>query len=307
MAAINDSGVSVIIPSYNSAAFLPETLKSVMAQTNPVAEILVVDDGSTDDTEQVVARYSPKVTYIRQSNQGVSAARNLGFEQSRSEWVCFLDADDVWHPNKVARQLEEVRRDSETLFSFTGYYLFGDKSGNCLQSDELKKWDRLKEFLVPTITILPSTAMVRRSVNVRFPQWAKINEDTIYFNELSEIGQFVYLDEPLVGYRKHPSSAQANPDHVLSGCKNMYQWAVERSEYDSSILPRLLGTFVTLLLRAKWKRDWHQYWIFRNFVLSHWKKQELPPEIKEHIFPPLIYRIKDICNSFINSHKNVYG
>lgn len=294
---IKSPRVSVIIPSYNSAVFLSETLESVLAQTHPADEILVVDDGSMDNTEQVAARYSPRVTYIRQSNKGVSAARNLGIEQSQCEWVCFLDADDVWHPNKLARQLEDVRINPETLFSFTGYYLFGNKSGICLLDDTLHKWDSRREFLVPTVTILPSSAMVRRSAAVRFPCWATINEDSIYFNDLAEIGRFTCLNEPLVGYRKHPASAQANPKHILLGCENLYRWATERATDDPSFLPRLLGTFENLLQQAKWKRDWQQYWTFREFALRHWQEKELPAIFRERILPHLAYRLKDIWDS----------
>ena len=296
-AKINNPRVSVVIPSYNSAVFLPETLESVLVQTYPASEILVIDDGSIDNTEQVVAKYSSRVTYVQQSNQGVSAARNLGFNQSCGDWVCFLDADDVWHPNKLSRQLEAVRREPETLFSFTGYYLFGNKSGIWLMGDALQKWNRQREFLVPTVTILPSSAMVRRNVPIRFPCWASINEDSIYFNELVDMGRFSYINEPLVGYRKHPTSAQANPKHVLLGCENLYRWADERTPSDPSCLSRLLNTFVILLQQAKWKRDWLQYWTFHEFVLNHWQEKEIPPVFHERILAPWAYRIKDIWDS----------
>ena len=301
--ATTSQRVSVVIPAYNSAAFLPETLESVLAQTHPPDEIFVVDDGSTDDTKQVAIRYSPHVTYIRQQNQGVSAARNLGIERSKGNWVCFLDADDLWHTNKLARQLEEVQKNPETLFSFTGYYLFGDKSGVWLQGDSLRSWDRRRELLVPTITVNTSSAMVRRSATVRFPHGVSINEDSIYFNELAEVGRFSYLDEPLVGYRKHPTSAQANPKSVLVGCESLYQWALRRAPRDPSCLSRLLGSLDILLRNAKWKRDWKKYWIFREFVVGRWPENELTSAFRERIFPPLVYRLKDMWDSIRSGNK----
>ncbi|MBL9078203.1 MAG: glycosyltransferase family 2 protein [Planctomycetes bacterium] len=97
--------VSVVIPTYNRARLLARAIDSVLAQTQPAAEVLVVDDGSTDDTAAVVARYGTAVRYLSQRNAGVSAARNHGVRQARCEWVAFLDSDDFWLPEKLARQL----------------------------------------------------------------------------------------------------------------------------------------------------------------------------------------------------------
>jgi glycosyltransferase involved in cell wall biosynthesis len=96
---------SVIIPAYNSAATLDLAIESAAAQTIPPAEIIVVDDGSTDDTAAVASRHSPLVRLIRQANAGAGAARNTGVRASSGEWIAFLDADDTWLPEKLERQL----------------------------------------------------------------------------------------------------------------------------------------------------------------------------------------------------------
>src|SRR5262245_39908172 len=100
--------VSVVIPSYNSAAYLPAAIDSVLAQTARDLEVIVVDDGSTDDTPDVVARYGPPVRGIRQANAGVAAARNRGIAEARGRYIAFLDADDTWEPVKLERQLGEL-------------------------------------------------------------------------------------------------------------------------------------------------------------------------------------------------------
>src|SRR5215210_7479587 len=92
--------VSVIIPCYNQAHFLGEAIESVLAQNHPRFEILVVDDGSTDDTSEVAARY-PEVRCLRQENRGLAAARNAGLRSSEGEYVVFLDADDRLLPNAL--------------------------------------------------------------------------------------------------------------------------------------------------------------------------------------------------------------
>src|SRR5262245_52755945 len=97
--------VSVMIPSYNSAKSLTDAVDSVLSQTLRDYEVLVIDDGSTDDTESVMSRYGEPVRYIRQRNRGVGAARNRGIKESGGRYVAFLDADDTWHQDKLRRQV----------------------------------------------------------------------------------------------------------------------------------------------------------------------------------------------------------
>ncbi|MCX8155463.1 MAG: glycosyltransferase [Verrucomicrobiae bacterium] len=101
-AAAHTWGVSVIIPAYNYAHYLPHALESALAQTHQPLEILVVDDGSTDATREVVARFGGRVRYHYQTNAGLSAARNTGLRESRFPFVALLDADDQWLPERVA-------------------------------------------------------------------------------------------------------------------------------------------------------------------------------------------------------------
>ena len=99
--------VAVVIPAYNAAALLPETLDSIFAQTLPPAEIVVVDDGSTDDMDGCVRAYEPKgVRFVRTPNRGVNAARNTGAAETKSPWLSFTDSDDKWLPRKLERQME---------------------------------------------------------------------------------------------------------------------------------------------------------------------------------------------------------
>jgi len=97
--------VAVIIPAYNAARHLRRTIESVLAQTVPATEIIVVDDGSTDDTASVVRSFAPRVRLIQKPNGGPGSARNLGAQQTAATWLAFVDADDVWYPDKLAGQL----------------------------------------------------------------------------------------------------------------------------------------------------------------------------------------------------------
>ncbi len=112
--------VSVIVPTYNRARWLPEAVTSVLRQTHAPLEVLIVDDGSTDDTEAVCASFAAPVRYIRQANAGVSAARNHGVREARGEWIAFLDSDDVWLPAKLEIQLAALRAFPGAEWSVTG-------------------------------------------------------------------------------------------------------------------------------------------------------------------------------------------
>src|SRR5215208_7628052 len=122
--------VSVVIPCYNQAHFLGEAIESVLAQSYPYFEIIVVDDGSPDDTSEVAARY-PEVRLVRQENQGVSGARNSGFARSEGEYVVFLDADDRLLPEALEAHLEHLEAHPECAF-VSGRYKFMADGGSPL-------------------------------------------------------------------------------------------------------------------------------------------------------------------------------
>lgn len=107
--------VSVIIPTYNRAHCVGEAIESVLSQTFRDFELIVVDDGSTDNTQEVLSKYGSAIRVIRQENSGVSAARNTGIKASRGEWVAFLDSDDLWEPEKLMVQMEDVTSNPEVV------------------------------------------------------------------------------------------------------------------------------------------------------------------------------------------------
>lgn len=112
---------SVIIPAYNAAAFIARAIESVLAQTWPAHEILVIDDGSSDTTAEVVQQYQPRVQYLRQDNAGVSAARNAGAAVASGDWLAFLDADDWYYPERLQAHADLIAREGDLDF-LTGDY-----------------------------------------------------------------------------------------------------------------------------------------------------------------------------------------
>jgi glycosyltransferase involved in cell wall biosynthesis len=114
--------ISVVIPAYNAEQHIGRAIDSVLAQTHPADEIIVVDDGSTDDTCKVVQVYGNQVRYIYQENGGAGLARNTGIKASQGEWIAFLDADDEWVPEKLRLQTDHLRRHRDLVWSYGNMY-----------------------------------------------------------------------------------------------------------------------------------------------------------------------------------------
>jgi glycosyltransferase involved in cell wall biosynthesis len=127
--------VSVVIPTYNRARFLPAAVASVRAQTYPCAEIVIVDDGSTDDTADVVAGLGLGIRYLRQANAGPAAARNKGIIESRGDLVALLDTDDQWLPKKIEIQVQQMAIHKEVALNFTDERIENRLQGTSIPSN----------------------------------------------------------------------------------------------------------------------------------------------------------------------------
>lgn len=117
--------VSVIIPCYNHAAYLPESLGSVLSQTVPLHEVIVIDDGSSDGSAEIAGAFAPSVTVVSQPNSGIAAARNAGLQLARGDYIAFLDADDVWPADSLAARLAAFALDpaTEVVFGLVEQFL----------------------------------------------------------------------------------------------------------------------------------------------------------------------------------------
>jgi glycosyltransferase involved in cell wall biosynthesis len=167
-AAIESKGmpaVSVIIPTYNSAAFLRETVESVLGQTYSDFEIIVVDDGSTDETERVMRSFGARVSYVKQENKGVSAARNHGIKLARARYVAFLDSDDLWVPQKLAEQIPLLDEDPEIGLVYSDWAVVSERgvAEPSFHSSRPAASGHVFNELVETGFILTSGTVVRRS------------------------------------------------------------------------------------------------------------------------------------------------
>lgn len=150
--------VSVVIPTYNGARYLGAAIESVLGQTHPCLEVLVVDDGATDGTPDVAAGYGPRVRLLRQANAGTAAARNTGVAHARGEFIALLDHDDLWEPRKLECQLPLFADDPAIGAVFAGIEFFraetGEVTAGYFPGLELDAHDLLAHRVLPIQTVI---------------------------------------------------------------------------------------------------------------------------------------------------------
>jgi glycosyltransferase involved in cell wall biosynthesis len=206
---------SVVIPAYNAERFLAAAIQSALAQSYPPAEVIVVDDGSTDNTLQIAQSFGASVHCISQKNSGASTARNAGIQAARHEWIALLDADDLWHPEKLARQAEQIMAEPEVDLLYT--------SCQCFFEDRVEKLalappaSQIKQVLFDRVPFMPSSVVLSRAKILQiggFNPAMRFVEDWEMWLRLVQAGaRFAGLSEPLTYYRRSPQglSHQVSP------------------------------------------------------------------------------------------------
>lgn len=155
--------IAVVIPTRDRAAVLRRALDSVLGQTAPPAQCLVVDDGSSDGTEALVRQCYPGVTYLKQPPRGVSAARNLGIRHAAADWVAFLDSDDCWMPGKLEKQVRALHGTGYAICHTEEIWVRHGRRVNPMRKHR-KRGGWIYRHCLPRCVISPSTSMVRRDV-----------------------------------------------------------------------------------------------------------------------------------------------
>lgn len=203
--------VSVIIPTYNSAPFLATAIDSVLAQTYPDVEVIVVDDGSTDDTQAIIAHYDQQIRYIHQENRGPAAARNTGFHASQGDYLLFLDSDDLIPPDKLELQVAFLAQQPDVGLVYSAWQEIDEDNTRLL--GEVRPGIQgfiLKALLRRKFFFFPSAAIIRRKCLERvglFNESMRWSEDADLWMRLARAGYaFGYMDAILLQRRIHKSS-----------------------------------------------------------------------------------------------------
>ena len=191
--------ISVIIPAFNRAHTLPKALDSVLSQTLKPREIIVVDDGSTDETNAVLANY-PGLCIISQDNRGVSAARNMGIKKAGGEWLAFLDSDDEWLKEKLEKQWDAICIDDKLICHTEEIWIRNGKRVNPMKKHQ-KFGGIIYERCLPLCVISPSSVMIHRSVFKDvgvFDESLEVCEDYDLWLRICAKYSVLFIDEPLI-------------------------------------------------------------------------------------------------------------
>jgi len=193
--------ISVIIPTHNRAHCLPRALNSVLAQSHPADEIIVIDDGSTDNTRALIAQDYPQVRYLYQDNAGVSAARNHGIRHARGDWIALLDSDDEWLPQKLSKQTTAIKAQPDyQVCHGDEIWIRNNKRVNPMQKHR-KSGGWIFDKCLPLCAISPSAVMLHIDLFSKiglFDEALPACEDYDLWLRICSQQPVLYIDEPLI-------------------------------------------------------------------------------------------------------------
>lgn len=209
------TSVSAIIPAYNAEKFIEATIKSILAQTHGSIEIIVVDDGSTDNTPSLLHQFHSEIKLVSQENLGVAAARNIGAKIAKGEFLAFLDADDLWMPEKIACQLTRIL-DADMIY--TDRANFGELGG---LSDLKSEANDLREGMIYQTLLTEGNFITLSSVMIRASVFDKLGgfnearelsgvEDWELWLRVAKSHKIAVVDKSLVKYRVHADGISKN-------------------------------------------------------------------------------------------------
>lgn len=294
--ADNQPLISVIVPCYNGARFLRETLNSVRAQSYTMWEAWIIDDGSTDESPQIIADYvqlDSRFHSYRQENKGVSAARNAGIERLMGEYLSFLDADDVWEPMNLQEKLQAlVEQKAEWVYSDAA--LINEESQDTGEILKGKAGDQFHLLLQWEGDVVPgaSNILVKRSFlgnTIRFDEQMSTAADRDFYLQLASKTYGHYLEKVLWKYRMVGESMSHAAGSVLAMEKDqlrMYDKALEGRHDISGSLKRKYRSKNDLILGLSWWKNGGKKlrgldYIIRSFLrspqipLEYWRSRKL--------------------------------
>ena len=253
--------VSVIIPAYNSANYIVDTINSVLQQSMQDFEIIVVDDGSTDQLKEVLAPFirNKQIEYIEQANQGVSAARNHGYKRSQGQYIAFLDADDVWLNDNLEARLNKFKFGDFGLVHADAFVIDGhsNKLPQMLSGNE---GNLLNDILAWNGTQVPgpSSILLKREVIQEvglFDEQLSTSADHDFFIRVAVRYKIGRVDKPTWMYRIHENNMHKNIARMEHDVLRVFKKASEENLFHSISFKRQCFSKMYLILAASWAGD----------------------------------------------------
>ena len=238
------SEISVVIPLYNKAAEIERTLRSVLEQSVQPREIIVVDDGSTDGSGEIVERVaSPLVRLVRQQNAGVSAARNKAISLASGRWVALLDGDDRWCEDYLLTMAQLIERYPDCGAYGSAFYV--DNGGELVVADTPKS-EGVVDFFEESMSryvLIPSAAILRRDLIVElggFPEGMRMGEDQFLWTKIARVSDVCFMPKPQVIYSRAATNRSAviyRPEHTAFSFEQLYE--PEREDMSNEYIARV--------------------------------------------------------------------
>jgi len=295
--------ISIIIPTYNYAQYICEAIESVLNQTYKDFEIIVVDDGSTDNTKEVIKPYLNKIKYIYQQNSGPSSARNRGIKEAKGEYIAFLDADDIWLAQKLELQIKFMEKEKEVGLIFSDMILFNEKgiiknsflkeklffnklSIKPLSSTEKVIYDNVFNALLQENFIPTNTVIVKKECFNKvgfFDETLFSVEDRDMWLRIGLFYDIGFINFPLVLTRFHETNISANQELALKS-----RLKVMKKFLNYSNLPIKSKKIIKQTINKIYFDLGYLYFTYEKFPLSRIYFRKFLKE-NPFIFKPWIY------------------
>ena len=252
--------ISIITPTFNSERFIAETILSVQAQTYKDWEMIIVDDCSTDRTAEIVASFQEKDSRIKylynSTNKGSAFSRNIAIQKAKGKWIAFLDSDDLWHPEKIEKQIEFMTR-NDIHFSYTNYCEIDESSkevGVLISGPEVITNKLMRAYCWPgCLTVMYDAEFLGLMQTAEI----KINEEYALWIKISSVANCHLLDENLAKYRRHNNSLTDKSYLELTKWHYIMFRVAEGKNIIASLLLTLgnliFGTYKKIFFRKKYK------------------------------------------------------
>ena len=270
--------VSVIISSYNYGHFLKTTIESVLAQTYPAKEVIIIDDGSIDNSAEVAMSFGTRVKFIQQENQGVCAARNNGAKIATGDILAYLDSDDIWRPEKLEKEVAAFEANKKVGLTSCGLRYFNSQNETIVEYAEGMSGRCARDILLykkPVLNTTASAIAIRRDIFEKIGGFDENRElfsaeDREFCYRAAQISELVFIPEILVDYRLHGENGHLNIPRMERALLAAYKKIFSNADAETLTIKReCYGNLYTNLAGSHFRMGNYRFFLI-NVIKSLW-------------------------------------